>query len=114
MQVDKIDVRPLNHFDRLSVKEVQTESQIDYRPNNTRLLERMFAVMRPVSEFTRKLKRSLRVVLPEVDAMAQPVVIVFTRRQQGLPTKDSIGDGRIAPVVSKDEGRRGGVQGVSR
>ena len=98
----------LHHFDVTAVEQIQAISQINDRPDDRRPAD--FRLAPPRADLQRELERPLCVVLPKVNAVAKPVVIILAGGEGCLAREDLLRHGRIATVIAEDEGCGSWVQ----
>ena len=94
---DIVAVSRLKHGRAACVQKVKTVSQLNDRPKHGRLLYPL-----PLFQFIRPGNGAIWSKLPEVDARAQPVVVVLAGLQGFSGLQHSIYQGFIAAVVGDD------------
>ncbi len=81
------------------MEEIQTEAQIDNGPDHGWFFDLMFPLA-STPDFARELMGTVRVVLPEIDAVAQPVIVVMAAPKRLLSRKDPLGNAPVAAVIA--------------
>lgn len=82
---------------------VLTKCQVNHGADDGGVADALSLVARMITKLARELVGATRVVFPEINAVAKPVIIIVARIERRLPRQDSLGDAAVAAVVSKDE-----------
>lgn len=91
------------------IQQIETKAWIDYRADHAHLLTALL----PSEFFLRKLERALRTVLPEVNPVTQPVIIVFTGLEMCVSRKDTLRRFLVRSMKTEQETRQQLVAGSS-
>lgn len=81
MQRDQVIVRLSDHRREPIVKKIQTKGQVNDRSDDGRAPYDVATVVRPATYFAGEFESSPGTMLPEIDAVPQPVIVIFTRDQ---------------------------------
>ena len=81
------------------IHQVQTALEVDDRPNHEGILDHTLGVLTPIGPLTRKLQGALRTLLPKVDAVTQPVVIILALPEmRDFSPEDGFPNALVAPM----------------
>ena len=101
---DKSRVSCSNHLEIFNVDEIEARSKVDDRTQDAGVPN--FFVSAPAF-IPCPTERSLRIILPKIEPMAEPVVVVVTGAKLSSTTSNRASERRVAAVIAKNIARPG-------
>lgn len=102
-----------HHHDESAIEKVQAVAQINNRANHRRLFDPLPGIVWPVTDFAGELVRSAGVVLPEINTITEPVIVVTAWLNGSIARKNMLSHLAVAAVVSQDKACGGRIHDLA-
>jgi len=102
-QGDQLVVPVFDDLDRCGIQQIQASAQVDDRPHNRRSTDLVSRAFPPLENLPGILERALRVILPKIDPMTEPIIIVLAGLKRNLTSEYALGHNGIAAMKPKNK-----------
>ena len=92
VEQNEITMCLLDQLDRAAVEQIEAEAEVNDGTDNRRVFDVSRFAAGLIAEITSKLERAAGVVLPKVDAMTEPIVVVFAGGERPFSGKHFFSD----------------------
>ena len=90
-------------IDTFFIQQIKAKTQIDHCSKHSRLEDWLFFLRPTLLLLLSKMQCPLKVILPEIHPMPQPIIIVFAGVQHGLTINNSVPHRFVTPVKTNEQ-----------